>query len=689
MLINPSIVLEGTSRAADWIPFAKSMLQSMTVDGMSREAPEAGISITVSRYGDIAKIIIQAEDEDGYHFVGRPYDSLNTSGWGSPYDEENPSGTPGSATNQEVLLENIKGEYSVKRYPLYSGDFPNLEYGNMDWTSADGKTVLTWDGNNNPHSNAFPPARILYGGCCTENQPANNWHKGYTFPGLVVSQRSIDCAPFEYLSQRVLTVDSLEPASYYGESMHSNKIYKDGKVLVELKIGAADVTGIAGADVDVFVFGAAIQKVEDEDGVITQYLVAVYSSLEIDTTGSQRFQESYLYRAPLLDVTNYETTYLSPLYSSDGSQTTDYSPWFFNSKGNEAVCVAQGGANRIRISDQGALVVDVLYAPDAIWPVWENPGFTSPLEIDDIDRWDKDGRTIISVGYKDDVIQYGVEYLVAWHERGITNEDPATGCDTLTSLQEYGEKKWFAFTDAPEVMNSITTGAKPVADAYTYFSFANEGGTNGTAADPARLHTTHKEREIFHPLYTDSRYSIIVYERTVMPANTLLFGQNVLGSAFLMEPLADAATYNYEVSLEVYIEGVLVYETHPVVLIKRAGDCRELSVYGSFPDQFPCNQVGTQLYLAGNPDRQGAIYEEPYLVEAHNPVFFCNVQIHKSNSAEPNFDILFTARTKYTEGLPTVSFAATWDGSELIDIIDVPELLGIREDGVFVNTGKI
>ena len=125
---RPSIVLEGASRAADWIPFAKAMLSGMVGNGTRNSSPEDGITIVITRHGSVAKIYIRAEYPEGLKFAGVPYTVINTSGWGTPYDEDNPQGTPGSYSKRDVIVEKEKGVWTAKRYPRYKPYYPELEY---------------------------------------------------------------------------------------------------------------------------------------------------------------------------------------------------------------------------------------------------------------------------------------------------------------------------------------------------------------------------------------------------------------------------------------------------------------------------------------------------------------------------------------------------------------------------------
>ena len=115
MSLRPSIVLEGATRAADWIPYAKSMLSRMVGGGTRNFSPEEGITVVISRHGSVAKIYIRAEYPEGIRFAGVPYTSVNTSGWGSPYDEDNPQGTPGSFSKSDVILEKYQGAWRAQR----------------------------------------------------------------------------------------------------------------------------------------------------------------------------------------------------------------------------------------------------------------------------------------------------------------------------------------------------------------------------------------------------------------------------------------------------------------------------------------------------------------------------------------------------------------------------------------------
>lgn len=686
MRSTPSIVLEGTSRAADWIPFAKSMLEGMVSDGTSNSSPEEGITIVVQRHGLVSKIYIKAIDAPKKYFVGVPYDGVNIAGWGEPYDENNPQGTPGSTLHQEVLIT-LDGTAAVERFPEYAQDYPDIKYGNTSWISADGETLLSWDGNNTTHNFENTSTLIIQGACCIDNQPTNNWHKGYTYPGVTASQR-IYCTPFENRSQRITAVDSYTPVSFQSEDMVSNKIYKDGEVLLTIKVALDAYTGVE--ETDVFVFGAAIQKVEEEDGSITEYLVAMVTGLALDTTTSQKDDKDYLYRTPLLDFNTYTLTRVSPNFNVGSSLgTISFSPWIFNSTGTEAVRVAEYSVIKINIDDQGGVTDTLVYNDADLEAIWKNSAFVSPLNPGDEDYWAKSGLRIKSVGYKNGVAHYGVEYRKAWARRKLALDDPGTGCDTLTDTKERHDQVWFAFTAEPISVHSASPGAMLIDTHHRIFEYDNVGGINGTLSAPARKYHTYKKRDVRHAIFIDSEHEIIVFEHTIVPANTHYYGQNVGDAAFLMDTLASPATYVCEIKVEMFIAGALVYESEAIRQIRRPGDCHETSRYAVFNEQFSCDQTGFLLYLSGNPDAQGDVYQSYDHWEQYNMFFFCNVQVQNDLVNEGEFDILFTTRSKLAVGTPSASFTAHWDGEGLINEVDIPELLGINNDGVYVNTGKI
>lgn len=696
MPTRPSIVLEGAARAADWIPYAQSMLASMVGVGTRNSSPEEGITIVISRHGSVAKILIRAEEVTEHYFVGTPYDNANIGGWGAPYDEDNPKGTSGSFENPEVLITRTDRDYSVVRYPAYAGDFPDIKYGNKNWESADGETLLSWDGDNTPHSiNVVFPAPF-FGVCCTENRPANEWVTGYSYPGLVIWQNTLGCYIGNVnMAQRVLHVDSKTPTTYTGELRASNNIYKDGEILVTINEAGEDFTGEYGLEVPVMVLGAAVQKVTEDDGSVTEYLVALACGIVVSTYGSYKAFYDYLYRAPMLDLTNYTFDRIG-VGLNLGEQVllmNEACPWTFNSTGKEAVRLANGAVFKLVIDDAGNTTVTNLWQTTADFDNWTggNPDYTSVLNPGDLDRWDREGHEVISVGYKNDVIRFAVEYKEGWAERSLTLTDPTDPeCDTLTDKKERYDRVWLTFTDDPYSVNSpegILTD-----EHHRIFSYDNIGGINGTTTDPARLLHTYKKREARVTMVVNEEYDILVVEHTKVPANTHFYGQILFqAGAFLMDELADPSTYIWECNVEMYIGGALAYESATITQTRKPGDCHETSRYAQFFEQFACDQSGFQLILPGNPNYQGDVYQAWEQDEGANKFFFCNIQVQEvtEEDTEGQFDILFSTRSKLAEGGPVDSFLARWNGQELIDKVDIPELLGIDSDGVYANTGKV
>ena len=695
MYTKPSIVLEGAPNAADWLPFATSMLRSMTSDGSANYTPEEGITIVISRYGSTSKILIRAEYPEGFRFAGKPYDTQHTSGWGAPYSDDNPKGTPGSHENSDVILENSQGGWQAYRYPDYEADYSKLEYGNLDWTSADGTTVVTWDGANSPHRSEGAYTGELSGICCTTITPANNWHVGYYYPGFKIIN-SANCGLIPYTPQSIDFVDSQEPTSFYSEDIVNSNIYMNGELLLRAKVPLG-VYPSPEVEKDMQVFGAAIQQVTEVDGSITKYLVAVlggYSDLPSSST-SIKEQYEYLYRAPLSDVESYVLTRIE---SSPGlfiqADMSDLSPWCFNSTGNKAVAlrdITSQNVIEISIADDGTVTEQTLWDYSNGAPVKTQVGYHSPLSPGDTDRWDSRGAVVVAVGYKNDKVRYGVRYSIEWQEKGITLDNPAVGCDTIHYQLDNDIKAWFVFADYPGDVTEQTVGGKYIHSEHVTFKESKLGGTVGTYLDPALLVEFGNEKEMYHPLYIDCRYDMVVYQHTTEVYNRFKYG--VLGDGSAAYPIPEynyPDRYDYSISLEMYIEGNQVYTSNSFIQSRKPGECHPDYTFSAITP-YACDQTGYLLYLSGG-DQNNASYSLSTYLEfgSYDVVSFCNIQIHKQDPDKADFDILFTARTKFSDPEAFAdSFVAHWNGTELTEISTIETLLGLGENGILANTGKI
>jgi len=683
MSIRPSIVLEGASRAADWVPYATTMLQNMVSDGTRNFSPEDGITVVITRHGSVAKIYIRAEYPEGFKFAGVPYTPVNTSGWGSPYNENNPQGTPGSFSDRDVIIEKDKGVWTAKRHPQYEPYYPDLKYGNMDWTSSDGKTVLTWDGPNSGTSCEMSYHKQIIGACCEENKPTNDWHLGYRYPGFI-SALSVSCFLIVYVPQKVTAVDDREPVDVESELFLSSNIYKDGKLLLSVKV-SGDYVQDKQTDDAMFVYGAAIQTVDDVD-----YLVAMLSGYTVVTGQSTSFKASkdYLYRAPMDDLTNFTLEDAMPVYSLIGGGHNTDSPWVFNSTGTEAVTLRgqRGDAYKIVISDTGSVTGSQLWNYFGSGVKATQEGYHSPLNFGELDRWDARGAHVIGIGYKDDKIRYAVMYYTFWEETGITLDNPAVGCDTLIYKREYDMQGWFAFVDDP---NDATTSGVKAYSRHEIFTESTLGGTDGSIEEPAVTRKTDNYSDKKHPIFIDCRHDTVLFHNLKEPNNSFSYGINVNFGAFLMNDRAEPQHYTSELSLELQIEGIQAYESDVFTQQRRPGDCFRTSIY-SLGSAQPCDQTGYQLYLSGDVDGLSLNPPNDAWFEAYNVAAFCNIHIHKTNPDKPDFDILLTTRTKYSDpDAPSDSFLAHWDGKVLIDRQDISTLLDIDDDGVLAITGKI
>lgn len=694
MSIRPSIVLEGASRAADWVPYATTMLANMVGGGTRNFSPEEGITVVITRHGSVAKIYIRAEYPEGFRFVGTPYTSVNTGGWGTPYDEDHPQGTPGSFNKREVIVEKNKGVWTAKRYPRYKPYYPDLEFGNMDWTSADGQTVLTWDGPNSPHASEMTYNALLAGACCTENKPNNEWHVGYHYPGFI-SCYSANCNLVVYLPHKVLAVDSQLPTDYEDKPMIGSKVYKDGEVLVSIAAGGeynfeANLTDAKPLEV----FGAAIQKVTDSEGETTKYLNVMLGQYAVTDPGQAagyKTNDEYLFRAPMDDLTDFTITRILEEYSISGGGAEGLSSWQFNSTGTEAVAVRgnNGYYNtfKIQIGDEGAVIGEKIYTWDDRVPRWDAPSYPSSLSDGESYTYDGEGSNVLAVGYKDDIIRYGCIYT----RRTVTKSfdiwfDSGTGCDVMDSVVEEHIEHWFAFIDDPHAMNEQAPGAFKINTEYNKNSEKHWGGITGTTTDPASMITITHSQELKHPIYIDCRYDTVLFQNTKEPTNAFSYGMIANGSAaFLMRERSVPQSYTYSTSLDLHIDGVQVFETDRDTQIRSPGDCYTTSIY-SLSSGKTCSLAGYTFVLGSNQDEQA--FSALVLFSSIKVTSFGNIQIHKTNPDAPDFDILFTARTKYADGF-TGSFIAHWDGEALIDRQDISTLLDIDDDGVLATTGKI
>jgi len=697
MLIRPSIVIEGASRAADWIPYATSMLRGMTYDGTTNYAPEDGITIVITRHGSVAKIYIRADYPEGGRFAGIPYTALNTSGWGTPYDEDNPIGTPGSTDHTDVILDKNKGAWAAKRYPEYARYYSDLEYGNMDWTSADGQTVLTWDGPNSPHASEMTYNLKLAGACCVENVPDNDWHIGYHYPGFK-SCYSASCHLVVYLPHKVRFVDSQEPTDYEDAPMFGSKVYMNGKVLVIIRAaGEYNFEANLAETKDLEVFGAAIQEVSEDDGSITKYLLVMLGQYAVVEGGGQaagyKTNDEYLFRAPLNDLTNFAVTRMLEEFTLSGGGQEGLSPWCFNSTATEAVAVRGSSgyynAFKVSIDKEGIITGELLHAWSDRVPRWVAPNYPSRLDAGESYRYECEGAGILAIGYKDDVIRYGCVYKRAWTFKSFERDNPADPlCDIMYSTLETYEEIWFAFVDDLDEMSDTIPGAFKINTEHDTHVETTYGGVSGTPENPALIISITKKQELKHPIFIDCRYDMVLFQTTTEPNNTFNYGFIANGSpAFLMREISQPSDYSFITSVDFHIAGVQVYESTQFIQKRSPGDCFETSIY-SLDGGYSCDLTEYFLNLVGDPDGN-AVYPVN-LFGSVTATIFCNIQTHKNDPEKPDFDILFTMRTKYSDpDMPSESFIARWDGATLADRQDISTLLDIDDDGVLANTGKI
>lgn len=694
MPIRPSIVLDGAYRAADWIPYAQTMLSRMVGGGTRNFSPEEGITVVITRHGSVAKIYIHAEYPEGFRFVGIPYTPVDTGGWGTPYDEENPYGTSGSFNKRDVILERTKGVWATKRYPAYKSDFPDLEYGNMDWTSADGQTVLTWDGPNSPHASGMTYYLLLAGACCTENKPDNDWHVGYHYPGFI-SCYSLNCNLVVYLPHKVVAVDSQEPVDYEDKPLLGSKVYMDGEVLVSIEAGGIyDFVANLTDDKPLEVFGAAIQEVTNGEGVTTKHLnvmLGQYAVTDPVQAAGYKTADEYLFRAPMDDLTNFTITRILEEHDLSGGGAEGLSSWQFNSTGTEAVAVRSNNsyynAFKINIDDDGVVIGEKIYTWSDNVPRWDTSDYPSSLADGESYTYSGEGSGVVAVGYKNDVIRWGCIYT----RRTVTKRfdirlDAGTGCNVMDSVVEQYTDHWFAFTDDPNAMDEQTPGAFRINTEYDKNSEMHWGGITGTTTDPATMITITHSQELKHPIYVDCRYDTVLFHSTTEPKNTFSYGMIANGSAaFLMRERSVPQNYAYTTSVDLHIDGVQVAETEKHTHTRRPGDCYKTSIY-SLSTGKTCDLSGYVFGLGIDPD--GDAFYSFDIFWSVITTSFCNIQIHKTNPDKLDFDILFTARTKYADGF-TDSFIAHWDGEALINKQDISTLLDIDADGVLATTGKI
>jgi len=698
MPIRPSIVLEGASRAADWIPFAQNMLRGMASDGTSNFSPEDGITIVIFRHGSVAKISIHATYPTGFKFVGVPYTSVNTSGWGSPYDEDNPKGTPGAGYNRDVILEKDKGVWTVKRYPRYKTKYPDLEYGNMDWTSSDGKTVLSWYGPNSGPSCEMQYHRQTLGITCEENLPANNWHKGYLYPGQI-EILSFDNSMVVYIPQRITAVDDRESTTFAGELFIGHNIYMNGEILATINAaGDYNYEADGGEGESLFVYGAAIQKVTEADDTITSYLVAMLCdySIVVGATTSYRYKKHYLYRAPMDDLDDFELTevFTSGLGGGDGTD----SPWTFNSTGTKVVGQVGKGAGvqaknasvyEISITDDGSVTYEMLWDADNKSKIGtaKRYDYKSPLDPGEFDDWDATNTCVLAVSYKDDAVRYAVVYSEYGGRVGY-DRDTSGACDIDNRYTTGFMNSWFAFADNPA---DIKSDSPVMHRRKEYFSELTYGGVDpGSSSDPAVKRITGMDEDYKIPIYIDCRHDTVLFHNTKEPQNEFSYGFAVGFTSFMMPELNNPPTYQWTMNLELQIEGIVAYESSSYTQTRTPGDCFKNSIY-SLSSGKPCDLTGFQLSVSSiPPDDSISITQQPVTFPGFETESFCNIQIHKTNPTKPDFDILFTARTKFSDiDAPSDSFIAHWDGEALIDRQDISTLLDIDDDGVLANTGKI
>jgi hypothetical protein len=264
--------------------------------------------------------------------------------------------------------------------------------------------------------------------------------------------------------------------------------------------------------------------------------------------------------------------------------------------------------------------------------------------------------------------------------------DGGTGCEVMDSVVEEHKEHWFAFVDDFDSMNNQTLGAFKVNTEHHIHSEKHWGGITGTTTDPATMITITNSQKLKHPLYIDCRYDTVLFQSTIEPTNVFSYGMIANGSpAFLMRDLSEPQNYTYATSLDLHIDGVQVYETDRFAQTRRPGDCYTTSIY-SLGSGKTCSLAGYFFNLSPNQD--GVSFPAVIQFGVLKATAFCNIQIHKTNPEQPNFDILFTIRTKYPDAFSD-SFIAQWDGEALIKRQDISNLLDIDADGVLATTGKL
>lgn len=308
---RPHVVILGDRvEAIKWIGYALAQfdvqVNKFTPNFATTINPQRHIAIEMKQLGGVAKVTINARPPVAPSYIGNPYDQAFYGGWGYPYAEPDdegeydvpvtsknvPYGTTFGEDVEHVILDGKSKIYrQPKRFPQYKGQYVvgdvegaeeiiSLAYGTMDWVSAGGNTIITWDGTNSRHNYIVPNIDDIlhgaYAGTC--NDDAN---EGFPYLGHVFTegpQCDTDPTPYKYDIARVQGVTEgagQELSDYDIVPAMTGRVYKDGQVIWE-----APTEGYSGSTRPVITAACLVSRVNDDDEPIQllRVVVAKYDS---------------------------------------------------------------------------------------------------------------------------------------------------------------------------------------------------------------------------------------------------------------------------------------------------------------------------------------------------------------------------------------------------------------------------
>lgn len=682
MLRRPAILLTGDEiEAANWIPYANKLLTKLDDMVQSQWIVDVSddVTISVTSEGNNRKIHIHVEPPPTRAFVGLPYDSIHRLGWGSPYEgtehEENgiAYGTEGVQDKSDIII--TRGEEGaklrVKRYPAYAEDYPDgPQWGNLQWISADGRTCVSWDGpatrgpqwvNNISY---LQKTSVCWLGGGEPDRLKGNMYQGMhmTLGSVCSAGTQIEHAVVKWSNDENVTTGS---GGFDHETMYSNKVYKDGKVLYQYPYDFVMVTGACVKD---GYLHAVLGNYYDQHGNINEWLLS----------------------APLDDLNNFtvKSLWFYGWSTGHGHPSKNTSVWAFNASGTKAVAI------RDVINDDGegefaaglhAIQLDVeTGAVTILWSQADQPPKGGPEVTSDVDldspATEGDagsvaetniipGEIIGAIDYKGDKIvyaYYGVSQFYIYRDAYKYFLYPGA-CDQLHDDLTDLYTGYMRFSEAPSFYQIIDQHDEA-------FHMRQANDLSPQYREEYRVYAPARKRVIS----VDARYAMCVLEEVSYEPTVRVLDANSGSPYFINENLTRPLTYVDDIETVVYVMGQEVYRADPAQL---QVDQRDV--------QFLDNWTAPTCEDTGVP-----VFSWPYTtgLKATPVVWSWNVLAQTAymqviETGENGFDFLVSTRHRRPEADP-VSIVGSWSYDDgLTQIKTLAELLQIGENypetGVF------